>query len=311
MNPTDALLVASGLRVTRARREVLRGVDLRVGRGEIVAVLGPNGAGKSTLLGALAGTLAPTHGTVTRHGRVAALMQTPGLASRSALANVELALAWWGVPRAHRRQRARDALERMNAGHLATRPAGALSGGERRRVHLARALAVGADVLLLDEPFDGLDVESHAQLRDDTVEAIRDADAAALVVLHDRADVWAAADRVVVLVDGAVHADGEPGRLRDAPPTAETARLFGYDGALRTGDGTLLTRSSQVRVDPAGPVHGTVRRVVATESGHRIRIETDEGTLWAVDLDGRTRPGDTVSVRVEAGVEFDAAGRRR
>ena len=84
-----------------------------------------------------------------------------------------LALAWWGVPRPERAPRAREALEAMGAEHLRQRPAGALSGGERRRVHLARAIAVQPDILMLDEPFAGLDAETRASLLEDAASALR------------------------------------------------------------------------------------------------------------------------------------------
>ena len=113
-----------------------------------------------------------------------------------------LALAWWGVPRGERQARAVEALRALGAAHLADRPALSLSGGERRRVHLARAIAVGADVLLLDEPFAGLDFEVRASLLEDALSALRSPTRATMVVVHDRAEAWALADRLLILIDG-------------------------------------------------------------------------------------------------------------
>jgi ABC-type multidrug transport system ATPase subunit len=155
VDSSETVLRATGLELRRGSRTVVHGVDLALRRGEVVALLGPNGAGKSTLLSALAGLLEPAAGKLERSGRVAAALQAPALARRTALANVEAALAWWGVPRSERRGRALRALELLGAADHAHTPASKLSGGEQRRAHLARALAVEPDVLLLDEPFAG------------------------------------------------------------------------------------------------------------------------------------------------------------
>jgi ABC-type sulfate/molybdate transport systems ATPase subunit len=304
MTGRDEVLRGIGLHVRRGRTDVLHGVDVSVVPGEIVAVLGPNGAGKSTLLNTLNGTIRPVQGRVERHGRVATLLQTPGLARRSARANVELAMAWWGVPHSQRRNRSADALDRMQAGHLARRPAQALSGGEQRRIHLARAVAVAPDVLLLDEPFDGLDPQTHAELRDDTAAALRSGDAAAVVVLHDRSDAWAMADRIVVLLDGRVHADGPPQAILDQPPTAAVARFLGYDGELRSERGVLLTRRVHVRIDPAGPLAGRVGRVVRIEDGQHVRVDLDRGRLWATHRGDAVHVDDVVRLQVDGGAEF-------
>jgi ABC-type sugar transport system ATPase subunit len=300
------VLRTSDLAVRRGDRAVLTDVNLNVSAREIVAVLGPNGAGKSTLLAALAGSLAPAVGTVTRNGRLAMLMQTPGLASRSVRANVELALAWSGVPRRDRRRRAHAALDRMQAGHLAKRRAHTLSGGEQRRVHLARAVGIGADVLLLDEPFDGLDPGTHVALRQDTADALRNADGAALVVLHERADAWAMADRIVVLIDGRVLADGAPQAILDKPPAADVARFLGYDGELSTEGGILLTRANHVCFDDYGDLDAVVERVVGIEDGQRVHLRTPRGSVWAHDWEFAARVGDTVRIRIDGGAEFPA-----
>jgi ABC-type sugar transport system ATPase subunit len=282
------------------------GVDLRVDRGQVHAVLGPNGAGKSTLVEAIGGVIPSRSGTVTVAGRRATVLQTPGLADRSVRANVELALAWWGVPRAQRRPRALAALGQLNAEHLAGRRARTLSGGEQRRVHLARGVAVAPDLLLLDEPFAGLDPATHAALTEDTASALRATGAGVVVVLHDRRDAWAMADRISVMIGGTIAATGTPREVLAAPPTAEVARFLGYDGELESPGGVLLTRPAQVLVDPAGELRGVVERVIGREDGAAIVLLTPRGRIRCVHPDPTVVPGDEVAVKIIGGVEFPA-----
>ena len=307
--PGPVLLRASGLHVARGEREVIAGVDLALRRGEVVALLGPNGAGKSTLLDALAGGLKPAAGQIERHGRIAIALQSPDLARRTVLANLTLALAWWGVPRAERPARARAALAALGAEHLARRAATGLSGGERRRVHLARALAVSPDLLMLDEPFAGLDAEVRASLLQDAVSVLRSPERATLVVLHDRAEAWAVADRLLVLIDGTLHADGPPRELLAAPPSAVVARFLGYDGELRDGSQTLLTRPAHVVLDPDGPLRATVARAIPLEDGMRLELALAGGRVFAVarEWTGSFPPdGETVALRIDGGARFPA-----
>ncbi len=300
----QSLLVAERVSVRRGEREVVHDVSVELRRGELVALLGPNGAGKSTLLDALAGSLVPVRGQIHRRGRVAIALQSPDLARRSVLANLTVALAWWGVPRSERADRAREALATIGAEHLAGRPAGALSGGERRRVHLARALAVRPDILMLDEPFAGLDPEARARLLEDAVSALRSQTRATLVVVHDRAEAWALADRLLILIGGELVAAGTPRGLLERPPTAVVARFLGFDGSLRDGDGELLTRPAHVSLDLGGPLVARVTRTIALEDGVRLELELDRGRLYAVAAHPAPRRGDRVRVRVDGGVRF-------
>jgi ABC-type nitrate/sulfonate/bicarbonate transport system ATPase subunit len=295
---------AVGLSVRRGRRDVLRDIDLAVVAGEVVAVLGPNGAGKSTLLEALGNLLAPSTGTVARTGQVAAALQSPDMARRTARANVELALAWSGVRRRDRRGRAASALAMMRADHLADRPATTLSGGERRRVHLARAVAIQPDLLLLDEPFAGLDQETRASLLDDAASALRSSASAVIVVVHDRAEAWALADRLVILLDGRIAAEGTPSDVLDQPPTAEVARFLGFTGELRDGTDVILTRPIHVQVDPQGDVRATVTRLIPIEDGARADLETVNGHLSTLVPVPGPEVGDEITVRVSGGVRY-------
>ena len=298
------LLSCEQLTVRRGRREVVREVSVELRAGEIVALLGPNGAGKSTLLDALAGALPAAAGRVDRRGRVAVALQSPDLARRTVLANVVLAQAWWGVPRAERANRAREALRAIGAEHLAGRPATTLSGGERRRVHLARAIAVRPDVLLLDEPFAGLDAEVRATLLEDALSALRSATRATLVVVHDRAEAWALADRLLIMLDGRLVGSGPPRKLLERPPSVEVARFLGFDGSLQDGREVVLTRPAHVVLDPAGSVDGRVTRAIPLEDGVRLELELEQGHVYAVAPLPAPQPGDTVRLRIEGGVRF-------
>ncbi len=305
---TDArvLLRCEHLTVRRGRREVVRDVSAELRAGEIVALLGPNGAGKSTLLDALAGALPATDGRIERHGRVAIALQSPDLARRTVLANVVLGLAWWGVPRAERSARAREALRAIAAEHLAARPAATLSGGERRRVHLARAIALRPDVLLLDEPFAGLDAEVRASLLEDALSALRSSTRATLVVVHDRAEAWALADRLLILIDGRLVASGPPRELLERPPSLEVARFLGFDGRLDDGQEVILTRPAHVALDPAGPLDARVTRAIPLEDGVRLELELEHGSLYTVASLPAPKPGERVRVRLEGGARFPA-----
>jgi ABC-type sulfate/molybdate transport systems ATPase subunit len=298
------VLRARGVTVARAGTEVVHDVDVDLAAGEVVVLIGPNGAGKSTLLAALAGLLVVERGTFDCGGRVAAALQAPALANRSARANVEAALAWWGAPRGERTERALAALHAIGARGLADRPARTLSGGEARRVHLARALALEADVLLMDEPFAGLDAPTRAELLYDAASALRDPVRATLVVVHDRAEAWALADRVLVMLDGRIASDGDPATVFGSPPSAAVAAFVGFVGRIEAPDAVRLFRPQDVILDPEGPLRARVTRLVPVEEGVRVELALDDGRLVAHAPVPGPRRGEEVGVRLLGGVRF-------
>jgi putative ABC transport system ATP-binding protein len=215
--------------------EVLRGVDLEVGRGEFVAIMGPSGSGKSTLLHLLGGIDVPTSGrvlldgedlstldddgrTLLRRRRLGFIFQTFNLLpTLTAEENVALPLELDGVPSPEARERAQAVLEQVGMSHRREHVPGKLSGGEQQRVAVARALAIEPLVLLADEPTGNLDSANGRQvtallrgLADEFQQTI-------VMVTHDSA-VAAAADRLVQLRDGLVVTDGEPAAA-SAPPS--------------------------------------------------------------------------------------------
>ena len=299
----SAAVTLAGVGVRRGRSWFLRDIDLSISAGERVAVLGPNGAGKSTLMGAIAYEV-PTTGSVTRNGRVAALLQQGALSRSSVLGNLAQAQAWWGTPTASRRARTSAALDALGIAHLADRSTEALSGGERRRVHLARALVIDPDVLILDEPFAGLDPDTRHRLITDAGAALRGVDGASVVVTHDRDEAVALADRIVVVMDGRIAADGEARTVLDAPPDRAVATFLGYTGELIVPGGVVCVRPHDLVLDAAGAIHGTVTQVIRLESTSRLSVSTDHGVVEVVAGSSDGRPGQQVRLSRRGGVEF-------
>jgi iron complex transport system ATP-binding protein len=213
------------------RREVLRGVDLVLARGELVALLGTNGSGKTTLLRTFSGALAPDRGSVHFDGRSVGDWRRNELARRVAVLPQQLELplgfrvaelvAMGRAPHARRlfastaddeRAIARALLD-ADAADLADRPAEELSGGERQRLLVAMALAQEPDLLLLDEPTLHLDLAHQVALLG-AIRRLRDQRGlTVLAVLHDLNLAAAFAPRVAILDEGRVVADGPPGEV--------------------------------------------------------------------------------------------------
>ena len=231
-------------------RTVLDGVCLSVAAGELVAVVGPNGAGKSSAIRALAGLLPLTVGQARLGGDDVAGLPPRERAERAAYLPQERRIAWnlpavevaaLGAPfltTGDALERARAALDEVEAGHLADRGVAEMSGGERARVLLARALAAGAQALLADEPTAGLDPEAQLMVLE-RLKGRAAAGQAVLVSLHDLALAARFADRVVVLDGGRVVADAAPMAALTPGVMADT---FGLTARWVEGpDGPLLS----------------------------------------------------------------------
>lgn len=218
---TEPLLAAHGVTRSFGPTVALRGADVAIDRGEIVAVMGPSGSGKSTLLHCLAGILTPDDGQVVfdevrvdqlderartelRRRRFGFVFQFGQLVPElAAVENVALPLLLEGRSRRSAVAEAAGWLGELGISALAGRRPGELSGGEAQRVALARALVVGPDVIFADEPTGSLDSLAGERVMDLLVDAARGRKTTVVLVTHD-ARVAAYADREVVVRDGAV-----------------------------------------------------------------------------------------------------------
>jgi ABC-type Mn2+/Zn2+ transport system ATPase subunit len=235
------LAEASGLAIGYGGLPALRDVTFRARPGERIAVLGPNGGGKTTLFRALLGELRPQAGELVVRASCATVPQTERSRLDYPVSALDVALmgalptrGWWRRPGRAGRARALDALERVGLAAHADDSFGELSGGQRQRVLIARALVQGADLMLLDEPFTGLDVASDERLRA-VIDGLAREGRGVMVATHDieQARRW---DLVLCLNHRQV-AFGEPSR------TLTTAVLEATHGGaiirLSPGDGPL------------------------------------------------------------------------
>ncbi|PHP26874.1 LPS export ABC transporter ATP-binding protein [Limimaricola cinnabarinus] len=222
LTPGSGGLRVTGLRKSYRKRPVIRDVSLHLDRGEVVALLGPNGSGKTTCFYSIAGLVSPEGGQVTIDGRDATLLPMyrrarlgigylPQEMSVFRGLNVEdniLAVLEIAEPdRTSRRERLEELLSDFSIAHLRRAPALALSGGERRRVEIARCLAANPRYVLLDEPFAGVDPIAVGDIRD-LVAALKTRGLGVLITDHNVRETLGIVDRAYILHDGHVLMSG-------------------------------------------------------------------------------------------------------
>lgn len=223
MNDTS-LLQANGLWKTYRKRHVLRDVSVSVRGGEVVGLLGPNGAGKTTTFSIIVGLIRPDRGYIRyndedisglpMHKRarkgVTYLPQEPSVFRKLTVAeNVMAILETTALSKARREERLVELLKELNIDHLAGNRADSLSGGERRRVEITRALVMSPAFMLLDEPFAGIDPLSVLDIQD-IIRQLRERGIGILVTDHNVRETLSICDRAYIISDGSVFEEGTP-----------------------------------------------------------------------------------------------------
>jgi len=292
---------------------------LEVPAGECLALAGPSGAGKSTLLRIIAGLVRPDRGRVecegevwldTAHGvnlaperrRCGYVFQDYALFGHLRVWQ-NVAYPVRGQPRAARRARAHELLERFGLGHRADARPGTLSGGERQRVAVARALARAPSVLLLDEPLSALDARTRARAATELSSSLHEIDVPTVLVTHDFSEAAHLGDRVAIIDSGRITQQGSASELAAAPASAFVADFTGavvLTGIARSGPDGLTV----VELDGGGTVcalqatHGPVAVSVypweiAIEPAGARRVSSEQNRL-PVEIVSITSVGNRV-----------------
>ncbi|MCC5996693.1 MAG: ABC transporter ATP-binding protein [Oceanicaulis sp.] len=299
----DRVLDVRGATVRYAPgRPAVDGADLRLTCGRVTALLGPSGSGKSSLLRAIAGLEKLDGGEIRFENRIwsgpgrhlapeqrrcGVVFQDYALFPHlSALDNTAFGLR--GGQRAERRARALARLEAMELGARAHAFPHQLSGGEQQRVALARALAPDPDVMLLDEPFSGLDRRLRGDLRETTARALRDSDAATLLVTHDAEEALALADTIALMSQGRIIQTGAPDAVYLRPASLTAARLLGEVEAFEARVTGAAASTPLGEAPASGFEEGARVCVLARPEAIRIRRADAEGALAQI---AARRPG--------------------
>ncbi|HEX3470005.1 MAG TPA: LPS export ABC transporter ATP-binding protein [Silvibacterium sp.] len=224
------------------RRQVVSGVSIHVSQGEVVGLLGPNGAGKTTSFYMIVGLVAPDSGQILADGEditrvpmymrarqygISYLPQEPSVFRKLTVEeNILAVLEVQSISPEQRRARAEKLIEQLNLGHIRKTRGYALSGGERRRVEIARCLCIQPSFILLDEPFSGIDPIAVIDLQ----EIIFDLKASGIGVLitdHNVRETLSVTDRAYIINQGRIFRDGTPEQLGNDP---EVRRVYLGEG---------------------------------------------------------------------------------
>ncbi|MCO6457248.1 MAG: LPS export ABC transporter ATP-binding protein [Pirellulaceae bacterium] len=227
-----AILEVHGLVKTYGRRRVVDGVDLHVEQGEIVGLLGPNGAGKTTTFRMTCGMVEPDAGQVqlngldvtnwpmyrrARDGGMGYLAQESSVFRKLTVEqNILAMLELLGVKRRARWQRCQQLLEQFDITHIRKSQASRLSGGERRRLEIARCLVSDPEIIMLDEPFAGIDPVTVQSIQA-IIRELREQGIAILITDHAAREILQIVDRCYVISEGRVLCSGPPGEITNHP----------------------------------------------------------------------------------------------
>lgn len=237
MPETDQpLLRTEGLVKQFKRRVVVHDVSIELERGEIVGLLGPNGAGKTTTFQMTVGLLRPTAGRIWFSGKditklpmyrraregMAYLPQEPSVFRKLTVRqNLLAVMEYLPMKAAERKERAQVLLEDLGVAHVADNPAYTLSGGERRRTEICRALVTDPKIFLLDEPFAGIDPIAVADLQE-TVAKLKDKGIGVLITDHNVRETLQITDRAYIISEGRIAVAGTPAEIAENPIARRT-----------------------------------------------------------------------------------------
>lgn len=260
MADQSAILIVDGLQVHRGKKLVVDIPHLELRKGEALAIAGPNGAGKSTFLLAIAGLIKISSGDITLNQisirnspaairqHCALVLQEPLLLHDTVRENIGIGLGFRQIEREETRKRVDHWMEVFGIAHLAQRQAFRISGGEARRVSLARAFTTGADLLLLDEPFSSLDAPTRSTMINDFQSILKSSQQTAIFITHDLDEALMLGSRIAILIGGKLRQVGEPRHVFTEPADSAVADFVGVENVLPGEVASQVDGLTEVRV---------------------------------------------------------------
>ena len=315
---------------------ILKGVSFTVEDGELLSLLGCSGAGKSTLIRVICGLCPQDEGRVWlggscvdglpphKRGAVVVFQDIRLFPNMSVAESVAYSLRMKGMKKAQRMKRAKELLELVHLGGLGQRRTNEISGGQQQRVALARALASEPHVLLLDEPFSGLDEDLRDDMRTLVLDLHKKLKMTIVMVTHDAAEALMMSDRIVYLQDGRVVQYGVPKELYERPASLNVACCFGNcsvlegdveDGVFslgpievpvrdcKDGHASLVIRHEGIFPRADSPVKLDVTQSIYRGNSHLVHLAVEGQTLvlrWPEAI----RAGEQVAVDIDAAKAF-------
>jgi lipopolysaccharide export system ATP-binding protein len=284
------VLDVQGLEKTYGRRKVVKGVSLQVEESEIVGLLGPNGAGKSTSFKMTCGIVRPDRGKVildgtdvtdwplhrrAKEGGMGYLAQESSVFRKlSVEQNIMCVFELLGVKYRERKQRTQALLEDFEITHIRRSKAGRLSGGERRRLEIARCLVSDPKIIMLDEPFAGIDPVTVQNIQE-IISKLRDRGIAILITDHAAREILQTVDRCYVISKGEVLTHGHPDEVRRHPEVRrEYLGDIGFDEAETAAVGQHLGAVSAVS---ASPTSAAIQAKSASNASSETSVPAPKG----------------------------------
>jgi len=330
-----AILETRNLYRRRDNREILRDINLRIDRGDVFAFIGPTGSGKTTLLRLLDLLDRPDDGRVYFDGtdvtesaglrlearrRMAFVLQKPVVFNTTVYENVACGLRWRGLSRDDIRKRVESALEMVGLTAYSKRNARRLSGGEVQMVAIARAIATGPELLLLDEPTANLDPVSTVRIEELITSIIQQHESTIIMSTHDLSQGQRMANRVGMLLDGEILQTGDWGDIFFSPQNQRVARFIGMENIL---DGVITSSKDEYATIDIGSKSLVAISDLPVDEKVSACIRAEEVTLALSQLSSSARnsfegkvvrvltTGPVTRVEVDCGFPLQALVTRR
>ncbi len=333
-------LVIRDLAVSLQKQEILHRISLKAEEGEFLSLLGESGCGKSTLLKCIAGLLDADSGAILLNGE--SLLKKPPEKRGAVIVfqdlrlfphmtveqNITFPMEIKKIPKRQQRDTAERLLKEVQLAGLGNRKIRELSGGQMQRVALARALAAEPALLLLDEPFSGLDERLRLEMGGLVKKIHRERGITTILVTHDKREALQLSDRIVLMSGGRSLQQGTPRELFYQPASKEAAEYFGKvnylrgdiqgnlftnewfkiplsgSGSVKSGDGEVMVRPFSVRITGSGSF--PVKEITFMGEMAEISLETPEGLLLC-QMMSREMEQTGIKTGEKAGIEIEEA----